>query len=91
MTKRLFIPLSQVAHCTGSCLAGRAPCDCATGCTELANDIPHDSERVIQPPIETPEDRAYLARCRRWTLVAIAAAFSVLGALLGISNVRWTP
>jgi hypothetical protein len=35
-------------HCTGLCNGGRTPCKCATGCTEMANDIPM---RPDLPPI----------------------------------------
>lgn len=78
--------LHLVRGCGGSCNQGRAACDC-----ELAADLGPDAYRVIQAPPVTPEDTAAIARIRRWTLVAIAAAFALLGALLGIADARFTP
>lgn len=54
-------------------------------------DVGPDAGRCIQPPPRTPEDAAAIARARRWALVAVAAAFALLGALLGISDARFTP
>jgi len=54
-------------------------------------DVAPDDKRVIQPPMLTSDDHAAIARVRRWTLVAIAAGFAILGALLGISDARFTP
>lgn len=58
---------------------------------EIDGDIGPDDARVIRPPAMTPEDRAAVARIRRWTLVLIAAGFALLGTLLGISDARWVP
>jgi hypothetical protein len=58
---------------------------------EIDGDIGPDDKRVIAPPKRTPEDRAHLTRVRRWTLLLIAACFALLGALLGISDARFTP
>lgn len=46
------------------------------------DDLPPDDTRVIQPPVRTPEDFAYLSRVRKGTLALIAAGMSVLAALL---------
>ncbi len=75
--------------CTGAgCRQGRMPeaCDC-----ELSRELGVDPDYVIPPPMLTPDDHAAIARVRRWTLVAIAAGFALLGALLGISDARFTP
>lgn len=63
--------------CGGSCNQGRGACDC-----ELALDIAPDDQRVIQPPITTPEDRAYVARARREAMLLVAVGIAVLVALL---------
>ena len=75
--------------CTGGgCRQGRMPeaCDC-----ELARELGVDPDYVISAPQISPEDQAAIARIRRWTLVAIAAGFALLGALLGIDDARFTP
>lgn len=54
-------------------------------------DVEPDAARVIAPPPSTPEDAAHLVRVRRWTLFVITAGFALLGALLGISDPRFTP
>lgn len=76
--------------CTGNCQQGRA-CSCVASQTEMANGLGPCAERVIAPPMLTPDDAAAIARIRRWTLLLIAAGFAVLGALLGISDARFTP
>ncbi len=38
------VTITALPFCTGDCRAGRAPCTCATGQTELANAIPIDKE-----------------------------------------------
>lgn len=70
--------------CSGSCNQGRTPCDC-----ELANTLGPDAARVIQPPPALPDD--IRARAMRRALVLIALGFALLGALLGISDPRFTP
>lgn len=94
--KRHLIPGGRdrhgIAHplpqCTGGCLQGRTACDCMAE-TELACDIGPDDQRVIQPPPALPDD--IRARAMRRVLVLIALGFALLGALLGISDPRFTP
>ena len=85
--KSRAVPLTA---CTGNCNQGRA-CTCVLSQTELANELGPDDTRVIAPPMLTPDDAAAIARIRRWTLLLIAAGFAVLGALLGISDARFSP
>lgn len=83
--KRHFIPGGMDRHgigrplkgCSGGCNQGRAACDC-----ELACDLGPNADRVIQPPKRTPEDDAYIAQVRRWTLLVITAGMAALAALL---------
>jgi hypothetical protein len=56
--------------------------------TELANDVAPDAERVIQPPVRTPEDDAYIARARRWAVFRALAAMALLAALLALFGAR---
>lgn len=62
--------------CTGNCNQGRA-CDC-----ELSCDVAPDAERVIAPPVRTPEDHAAIARIRRWAIARALGAIGLLAALL---------
>lgn len=73
------------AGCTGGCHQGRGVCDCDT---ELALDIAPDDQRVIQPPAQTSEDLAYIARARRLAIVLAAGAFAILAALLEFFGAR---
>jgi hypothetical protein len=41
-------------HCTGSCHGGRAPCNCPTGLTELANGVPLREQLVRSIPSRPP-------------------------------------
>lgn len=45
-------------------------------------DAAPDAERVIQAPITTPEDRAFLARVRRNAVVLAVTGIGALAALL---------
>lgn len=94
--KRHFLAGSMDRHgiarpfrgCTCDSNQGRSACTCET---ELANELGPDDERVIQPPRQTPEDRAAIARVRRNTLALVLAGFSVLATLLGIADWKFTP
>lgn len=79
-------PDEPLRGCNGGCEQGDCACDC-----ELSLDIAPDDTRVIQPPIRTPEDDAYIARARRWAVVVAVMAFSMLAALLGIDEQRFVP
>jgi hypothetical protein len=74
------------AGCNGGCHQGDCACDC-----ELSLSIAPDDQRVIAAPLQTPEDRAAIARIRRNTVALIFACFSVLATLLGIANARLAP
>lgn len=45
-------------------------------------DVAPDATRVIQAPKRTPEDDAYLARVRRWTLLVVTTGMATLAGLL---------
>lgn len=75
----------RIHGCTGGCHQGDLACDCDT---ELSLDVAPDAARVIQPPILTPEDLAYIARVRRWALVVATAGIALLAALLELFGAR---
>lgn len=76
-------------HCTGFCRGGRAPCNCATGHVdcELANDVPPDDKRVIQPP-PAPLKPNHRASAARWALAIAVALYLVLVGLLKLAGAR---
>lgn len=72
--KRHFVPgdvdrhgvAYPLPHCTGSCRGGRAPCNCATGQTELANAVPLRLELVrSQPSVPVTLTGGRIPRARR--------------------------
>lgn len=67
--------------CTHECRQGHA-CTCVASQTELALDIAPDDQRVIQPPITTPDDRAAIAHARRWAIALAVLCFAALAGLL---------
>lgn len=71
------MPDEPLRGCNGGCHQGDYACDC-----ELSLDIAPDDKRVIQPPKRTPEDCAYLARVRRWTLLVVTTGMAALAGLL---------
>lgn len=95
MANRRLIPGGRDRHgiarplpaCTGGgCHQGYYPhlCDC-----ELACDIGPDANRPFPAPPPLPDD--VRTRLLRRALVLAAVGFALLGALLGISDPRFTP
>lgn len=65
-------------HCSG-CTQGCELCE-----NELALDVHPDAERVIAAPVDSPEDRIYLARVRRWAVARALGASAFLAGLLAL-------
>ena len=51
---------------------------------ELDCNIGPDADRVIRPPVRTPQDKAAFARMRRWVLARIAGAYALLAGVLAL-------
>lgn len=55
---------------------------------EMDCEIGIDPNRVIAAPVRTPEDRIFIERVRRWTLLRAAGAVALLAALLALFGAR---
>ena len=72
--------LTALPFCTGNCRGGRSPCNCATGYTELSNEVALRQE--FPAPERTREDDAYRAHALCWVLVVDAMALAAMCALI---------
>jgi hypothetical protein len=72
--------IAELPYCSGSCQGGRAPCNCPTGQTELANSVGLRDE-FPAPPDRTAEDDAF--RAQFWQgLVLAVIGLAVMAAAL---------
>lgn len=51
---------------------------------EMDCDIGLDPNRVIAAPVQSPEDRIFLARVRRWAVARAVGASAALAGLLAL-------
>lgn len=72
--------------CFGGCHQGRKSCDCHA--TEMACDVAPDASRTFGP---APMPRGMRAKVNALAVAFAVAGFSLLAALLGITDPRFTP
>lgn len=73
--KRVSLP-----YCSGTCLQGRAACDCQSGMTELSNGVPPRLE--FPAPDRTREDDVERAEALCFVLIVNAIAFASMAVVM---------